>query len=275
MSTAVTRYFQSIHGLGPIVRVFESSTSRRARLLLLVTTLICGLGAVGLAVYALMTGYQQYYAHGPALVWHTVRVPALAALLLLAAALAAGWRSYSAHSRCAAIYANGFAYHGPSGVYAFRWQDIISLTAIHQVANSKSSGGSGRHILSLTGSRGERVTLGPGLARADEFIEAVRASVFPILYERMARQYDSGQALNFGPIAITRAGGMTLRGRTIPWQDFTGAALENGMLVLPLKDKKEPGPIRVPAHQLMNIDVLLTILDLTIGMRARVQPAAA
>ena len=191
-------------GLGAPKRYFPVKNLNRVGSLAAFFTFV--VGSILVFLYGLFVTYAASQKHGPALIDDKFMVPVIIAFVLLLLGLAAGWSAYVNWNKGVAVYERGFAVRDRKGIQAWRWEDVVSLTAA--VTRHYSSGiyTGTTHVYSLFNRQDQRLTLSDIYNKVDELAKTIQDGVYPILYDRAAQQYNAGQMLVFGPVAINKDG---------------------------------------------------------------------
>lgn len=233
----------------------------------LVAFLIFTGGAALALLYGLYMAYLAYQQHGPALVDDRLAGPAIFAGMLFLLGLVAGWSAYVNWNRGVVVYERGFAVRDRKGVRAWRWEDLLSLTSAvtRHYTNGIYTGTT--HAYTLIDRRSERLKLGDAYVRVEDLARAIEQGLFPVLYERAAGQYNAGQALAFGPAAISKAG-IQIGKKTYPWTEVQQVSVQQGSLKVSKKGGGWFSGAAAPVSAIPNLGVLLSIIDQVVGVQA-------
>ncbi|MCX6099935.1 MAG: hypothetical protein NTV92_00605, partial [Candidatus Bipolaricaulota bacterium] len=82
-----------------------------------------------------------------------------------------------------------------------------------------------------------------------------------------ADQYNAGQTIVFGSVAISKAG-IAIGKKTYPWADVKEVSIHQGILKVSRKEGGWFSGARASASTIPNLRVLLTIIQQGIGLKA-------
>lgn len=250
----------------PIVRTPPGSavlqthrTPRRSRRLLTGASVLMWLLTVLLATIATYRWGMAalYYGPGVMLPWSgpwllAALVSALLASALTVAAIRARRRSVHVLRSGLLLQNGGRRTHVP-------WN---AITKIYTSAVSYRIPVLSRPRLSIElGSRsGQRVSLPPFLEGADRLLTAVKAEVYPRLMVEARQAFNSGQAVQFGPLSLDRQG--VRRGEVLlPWDQLADVRLEGGRLSIePVRGRGKRW--RIAVRTIPNADLCLQVITL-------------
>jgi DNA-directed RNA polymerase subunit RPC12/RpoP len=111
-------------------------------------------------------------------------------------------------------------------IHIWRWSEVatiltdITVTYPYYLAQ--------RYI--LLKSSGEKLILDEFLDDVEHLIQLIKNKVYARLYPPLAKQYDEGQAVTFGPVTVQRANGLTMGGKTYSWADIIEVKVHDGRL---------------------------------------------
>ncbi len=266
MSAGLTRA-----DLGPLV---EEHGLRRGLRLRFAGLAILGAAASLVALaYGLLRWYYAYSRYGPAVVWRwsgpsLLTAVAMAGLAVLGLVLLLGTRRIRV-----SVHESGLVLERGSGLLVLPWVRVRGIyTAAYRDALPWPSH---RAMTGLTlavdrlrpdGSVGEeRIRLTRRVEALDALAEAIKARIYPSLLAEYSGAFNEGQALAFGPVVVAPEG-LRLNGRVHPWPEVGQAALDRGRLVLQRAENTKGRDMRVPAHRVPNVEVLLQLLE-QVGQR--------
>lgn len=257
--------FAPVLGLGAPKAWFPIKPRRRVGNLVMFFLLLGG--ACLLFFYGLYDTYLAYEQHGPAMIDDILIFPTLIAVILFVLGALAGWSAYTNWNKSVAVYEKGFVLSNRKGVQSWVWEDVVSFTAAvtRHYTNGIYTGTT--HIYTLVDKRGERLVLGDAFKEVEQLAELVEQSIFPLLYDRAASQYNSGQTLVYGPVAISKAG-IVIGKKTYPWTDVQQVSIQHGILRVSKKDGGWFSGASAAASTIPNLRVLLSMIDQVIGVKA-------
>jgi cbb3-type cytochrome oxidase subunit 3 len=257
--------FQSVFNMGMARRYF--TVKKASRIGSLIGSVVLLGGSMVLFLYGAWEAYQAYRRHGPAMIDDKLTGPAVFAFLLFLLGLLAIWSAYANWNKGAVAYEKGFAYRDRKGIQAWRWEDLVSQTAAvtRHYTNGIYTGTT--HVYTLFNREGKRLVLNDSLAKVEELAALIEAGTFPLLYEKAAQQYNTGQTLTFGPVVISK-GGILVGRKTYPWQEVKEVSIQQGVLKVSKKDGGWFSGASAMASTIPNLRVLLSIIDQVVGIKA-------
>ncbi len=257
-------YTTSTFGLGSPKRYFPVKNIRRVGNLVAFFVFLLGAAAVFLwGVYDTSTAYQ---AHGLAVIDDHLVVPTIIAAVLFLLGVWGGWSAYADWNRGAALYEKGIVVRDRHGMQPWRWEEIISLTSAvtRHYTNGIYTGTT--HVYTLYNQQNKRLTLNDALGKVEELAKAIEEGSFPFLYERLALQYNSGQPVTFGPVAISK-NGIQVGKKVFPWTDVKEVSLNQGFLKVSKKEGGWFSGANAAASTIPNLHVLLSIINQVVGVK--------
>jgi hypothetical protein len=225
-------------------------------------------GSVSVFLYGLYNTYLAYQKHGPAMIDDKLTAPAIIAFILFLLGLAAIWSAYANWNKGVAVYERGFAIRDRRGIQTWRWEDIVSLTSAvtRHYTNGIYTGTT--HVYTLFNRQNERLVINDVFVKVSELANEIEQSIFPLLYEPAAQQYNDGQSLVFGPVAVSKAG-IQIGKKTYPWTDVKEVSIHQGVLKVSKKDGGWFSGAGAAASAIPNLRILLTIIDQVAGLKTR------
>jgi hypothetical protein len=223
-------------------------------------------GSVLVFLYGLYVAYVAYQKHGPAMIGDKLTVPVIIAFVMLLLGLAAGRSAYVNWSKGVAVYDQGFAVRQRKGIQTWRWEEVVSLTAAvtrHYTAGIYTGT---THAYSLFNHQNQRLVLGDIYTKVEELAKAIQESIFPILYGWAAQEYNAGQTLVFGPVAISQAG-IRLGKKKYSWIEVQQVSIQNGILKVSKKGGGKFSGASASASVIPNLNVLLNIIYQVVGLK--------
>jgi hypothetical protein len=154
------------------------------------------------------------------------------------------------------------------GARAIPFDDVRSVTssALRRHAFGR---GVERHVLET---RGGPVVFGHSFARAPALLAAIHAATRERLRAEALRRYDAGEALAFGPFAVSEGGFRDGNGPLVPWQELDRGVLDPPIVAegqlrsrVNVWKKLATAPLAsYPSEQVPNASVMLDIVALAI-----------
>ena len=103
------------------------------------------------------------------------------------------------------LYKEGFAYFNGEEVIPFRWHEISAITM--QITQTRYYGiipGGTEQNYTILSQSGAHIQLSSALARIGELFGQIRKHSLPHILARHKQEFDSGQNVQFGPLAINK-----------------------------------------------------------------------
>jgi hypothetical protein len=257
--------FISVIGLGPLRGYFP--IRNRNRWSSLIFCLILLFAALLIFLFGVYDTYMAYQQHGPALIDDKLLVPLVTAIILFAFGMLVGWRAFASWNKAVAVYQNGFAYLDRKGLQVWRWADVSSMKSAitRHYTNGIYTGTT--HIYTLANHQNQRLILSDPFTKVEELAKVIDESIYPFLYEQAADQYNSGQAIVAGPVAISKTG-ITIGRKTYPWMDVKQVSIQRGVLKVSKKEGGWFSGASASAAAIPNLRVLLTIIHQVVGLKS-------
>ncbi len=257
-------FSSTVIDLGAPVRYFP--VRKLARIGSLVASLVSLLGGAVALMVGLVQAYSAYQQHGLVVLWEPLIVPGIISIVLLLCAVLAGWSAYDNWKKGILLYEQGLAVRNRRGIRTWRWTEILSLKTrlTRNYTNGIYTGTT--HAYTLMDRQNEKLVLNDAIAKVEELAASIEQNIFPLLYAPAAQQYNNGQALEFGPVAISKTG-MYFGKKTIPWEEIKEVSLHHGELKISQKTGGWFSGARLPAPAIPNLQVLLAILNQVAGIK--------
>jgi hypothetical protein len=251
-------------GLGAPRRYFPVKNMNRVGNLVFFLVLLGG--AILVFLYGLYVTYLAYQKHGPASIDNTIPLPVIIAFVLFLLGLVAGWSAYVNWNKGVVVYDRGFAIRDRNGVRTWRWEDVVSMTAAvtRHYTNGIYTGTT--HVYSLFNRQNQRLVLSDIYTKVEELAKAIQDAIYPGLFDQAAQQYNAGQRLVFGSVAISTAG-IQIGKKMFPWTDVQQVSIQKGILKVSKKDGGWFGGASASAAVIPNLNVLLNIIQQVIGLK--------
>jgi hypothetical protein len=93
----------------------------------------------------------------------------------------------------------------------------------------------------------------------EELVKTIRESIFPLLYDRGAQQYDAGQVLEYGPVVISK-GGIQIAKKNYTWTEIEHVSIQIWILKVSKISGGLFGGASAPAFIIPNLNALLKII---------------
>ena len=260
----IPEVFHSVIGLGTLRGWFPVRKWNRWGSLVFFFLFLAG--AVLIFLFGIYQAILATRLHGPAMIDDKLAAPLLIALMLFAFGLLAGWNAFANWNKGAASYERGFAYHDRKGLQVWRWEEVASLTSA--ITRQYTSGiyTSTTHRYTIINRQNARLVLSDSIAKVEQLAKEIDGNIFPLLYGPAAGQYNTGQTLAFGPVAISKVG-LVIGKKTYPWLDVKEISIHQGILKISRKEAGWFSGASVAAAAIPNLRVLLAIIHQVVGIK--------
>ena len=233
-------------------------------------SLVVFFGLLGCSALVFLKGlsitYLAYQKHGPAMIEDSLMAPGIVAFVLFLAGLAAGWWAYANWNRGMVVYEQGFAVYQRKGLWLWRWEEILSMTAAVTFPFSPGISTGLTHAYHLINRQNQRLVLSDVTSRVDELAMLIQDAIYPRLYDQAAQQYNAGQELFFGPVIISKAG-IQIGEKTYAWVEVQQVSIQRGGLKVSKKEAEWFSGASVSVSSIPNLNVLLNIIHQAVGLK--------
>ncbi len=256
--------FQSVIGLGASRGYFPAKRSSLWISLILFILLLAG--AFLVAIFGIYETYIAVQQHGPAMIDDKLLGPLGIAFILFAIALVLGWNVFSNWKKGVMVYDKGFAYNDRKGIQMWRWEDVVSMISAitRHYTNGIYTGTT--HVYTLYDRQNKRLVLADSIGKIEDLAKNIDENIFPLLYGHASDQYNTGQSLVFGPVAISKMG-IVIGKKTYPWNEVKEVSIQKGILKVSKKDGGWFSGATASASVIPNLRVLLTIIHQVVGLK--------
>jgi hypothetical protein len=100
----------------------------------------------------------------------------------------------------------------------------------------------------------------------EELAMLIQEAIFPALYDQAARQFNGGQRLIFGPVAISKDW-IQIGKKTVPWSEVQQVSIQKGILKVSQKEGESINWASFQALVIPNLNVLLNIINQVVGLK--------
>ena len=259
------KQFSNLMGMGAIVEVFPPKTAVVIQVILTVIFLIGGGGAIAYALYILWQRWGRYY---PPVILAAMAPWLIGALVAFAISALLLWSMYSRRKQAAVVYTNGFAYSDRKGVHNWRWDQVKDVTAnvIRHYTNGIYT--STTHTYTLVKAGGEKLVINDAIKNVEAFYTHLQNNTLQHRYQRYADAYNRGEAVQFGPVTISKQGGIQIGKKSYVWEEIEQVAINKGVLSVKKKDGGWFSGASATAGAIPNLHVLLSIINQIVGLQS-------
>lgn len=167
-------------------------------------------------------------------------------------------------TRTLVLYRDGFAYQKAwsKKVYLWRWDEVAAIVSHTRMYSSGRGSVHWDYAYTLMKGGGEKLVLTDNLEQVDQLIQPIKRNVFALLWPPLSRQYNAGQAVAFGPVAVHSQNGIRTGGRAYAWADIMDIKVERGRLTITTRDSKRH---EVRASAIPNVELLCRLIGVELS----------
>lgn len=259
------KQFTNLMGMGSVVQVFQPKTSIVINIILILLLLLSGGGALAYALNILWQRWGRYY---PPVIYEAMAPWVIGALVAFIIAFLIIWSIYKRRKQGAVVFTNGFAYSNRKGVQTWRWDQVQDVTAnvTRHYTNGIYTGTT--HIYTLIKSTGEKLVINDTLREVEALYTHLQNNTLQHRYQTKADAYNRGETVTFGPVTISKQGGITLGKKSYKWDEIEEVGINKGVLSIKKKDGGWFSGASATAGAIPNLHVLLSIINQIVGLHA-------
>ncbi len=259
--------FSEVFGLGGALAVYPAKKGSRWGGL--IGALLFLGGALAAFAGGLYYAYDRSQRLGPVMFWRSLSGPWIAAAFFFVLGVLLAWSAFSNWKKAALVYQGGLAVRDRKGLHLWRWEEFVSLTAAVTKHYTNGIYTGTTHQYTLVKKDGEKLVLNDTFAQVEALAGQVQQAVLPLLYKAYAEQYNAGQVCAFGPVRISKAGGIQINKKEYPWDQVAQVTIERGVLSVKKKDGGWFSGANATASTIPNLEVLLLLVDQVVGVRSK------
>ncbi len=262
----IPEQFTNVFGMGMPKKIYK--VKNRTRWLNLVLGVFFLLVTLLLGVVGVSEIYTQVNQHGGVLL-ETLITYVVGAGVCFLLAVYLFWVVYSNWNKALVTYTNGFAYSDRKGISAWRWDEIESIKSniTRHYTNGIYTGTT--HVYTLMKQTGEKLAINDALQKVEDAASDLRAGAYPTLYQKYAGIYNTGQPVCFGPVTISRTGGIQVGKKIYPWEQVKQVSISRGYISIAKKDGGLFSGASVQASNVPNLELMLSIIDQVAGIKTK------
>lgn len=169
------------------------------------------------------------------------------------------WDIFSKWKYMAVLFQNGFTYFNGRKATSFKWDEITSVTqAVTQMSYYGVIPAGSIKKFSIEGPAGT-LKMDGTLSKVDGLLTEIRKNSYPCRFERQMQELEGGKTLQYGPLSISKAGGIEMKNKKIAWADIADMRIQNGNLEIVSRQKGLFKNISTPVGKTSNIDVFIGV----------------
>jgi hypothetical protein len=164
------------------------------------------------------------------------------------------------------LHKDGISYHTLFGEKELRWDavDRFYYGATKRSANFKWMGID--YHFNFVDAEGRKLSFGNRVRKTGKLGQKLIDLSYPALFKKVAEQFNSGQEVDFGPIRLSRTGGVKKmiflrRYKEIPWNQFAGWSIQQGHFYIFCVGEKSENAAHYPVGDVPNAFVLNGLLN--------------
>lgn len=168
------------------------------------------------------------------------------------------------------LHPEGVSVNTPFGSKSMRFDEVekVFYTAVTHTVYAVIPAGT-TYSLTLVNAAGKKLPVGGSVAGAKELVQKVMDSTSPPLLKKAVERFNGGDELDFGPIHLSRSGGLKLKKprsyKEIPWDQLANFTIHQGSFYFWRVDEKRP--LEQEVRTVPNPFVLLALLQQVAGPR--------
>ncbi|NUM45390.1 MAG: hypothetical protein HUU38_11860 [Anaerolineales bacterium] len=262
--------FSAVFGIGAPQAVFQPKGAGKW------SSLVFGVIFLGGSVLGFLGGsfvtYSNYSKFGPASLQQQLQNVFLPTVLIAGfvflLGVAALWSAFTNWRKAAVVYQEGLGYSDHKGVRTLRWDQITGMTSAvtKHYRNGIYTGTT--HLYTLWDKNGTKLVLNDSLPKVEDLSNHIRQGIFPFLYKAAADSYNAGQRVQFGPVTISKAEGITVQKKSYKWDEVGQVSVEQGFLKISKKGGGWFSGTGAAIAAIPNYEVLLSIINQVVGVKA-------
>jgi len=256
--------FSDVFGLGTPIAVYTAKKGSRWGIFILMLLLFAGSGVA--LLWGAYNAYTRYLKFGPAIVMSSLTFQWIVAGVLFLIALGLAWSVYNNWKIAAVIYQNGLAYRDRKGMRAWRWDEFGSLTSAVTKHYTNGIYTGTTHVYTVIKRDGETFKLNDTIKDVENLAGEIRTNIFPLLYDVYAQAYNQGQTCTFGPVKLSKDGGIQIGKKVYPWDEIEQVGIQKGILSVKKKGGRWFSGANAAAASIPNLEVMLSIVDQVKGL---------
>jgi hypothetical protein len=254
-----------VFGFGSIKQTYPVRKSAQRGSTIMAVLFI--LGAVAVFGYGLINTFSRWQKYGSAIILKTISGPLILSVILFLLGLLLAWTAYSNSKKLVVVYDQGFINRDRRGVVTCRWEEADALLAAvtRHYTNGIYTGTT--HVYTITKTDGTKIVINDTITNVEAAANQIRQSIYPLLYQKKAQAYNSGQRLVFGPVSLSKVEGVTIGKKTFPWDQISQVKINKGYLNFAKKGGGWFSGATAAVSLIPNLEVLLSIIDQVVGIK--------
>lgn len=255
---AVPAGFEGVTGLGQTEQVYLAQPSELG---VLIGVLILGLAFLMPGLFLLVAPiFTSMFKDPP---WVAGLIFTLIGSLLVGLSVWSMW-SNRVGIHAVVVYHDGFAFEQGGSVQTWQWPEIATIFSNETFHMSKRGAQWTDREYTLSRNNGEKVVLTSyQLANVRGLISVIKRRALPEMLPPLQQAYQAGQPVTFGPVTVSREGGIEVGGKNVAWSDVVKVEVKSGDLLVTMQKRGVlSGHHSVRASTIPNIEALCQIMGL-------------
>jgi hypothetical protein len=264
ISTQLPEDFNSVFGMGAPRAYFEvKKLTRWGEAIAAVVFLGAAVIVFLWGVYSAFTGMEQY---GQVVFWERFTPTLIISVICGGLGLLAVWSAFVNWRKAVALYDSGLAYRDRTGLQSWRWDQVSQIYSevTRHYTNGIYTGTT--YLYSLNLLDGTKVKFDNKFEKIDALGNLLQEMSFRPLYEKAADAYNAGRVVTFGPVAISKQGGLVIGKKTYPWSEIAQVSVQKGYLQVSKKGGGWFSGANTLVSVIPNLNVALAIIDQIVGI---------
>lgn len=152
-----------------------------------------------------------------------------------------------------------FTWKKGSSLKVYKWDDFQGIYISSVRYGILDFVWSEKTELGLQLHEGKRLRVSNAFDDIENLLNTVKHYLYPMMFERLKREFNQGEPLSFGPLLLTTQGVVNGR-KPLRWHEIEEVLLEQGYLqIQPSAGSDNPG-LSVPVHKIPNVELCIQLL---------------
>lgn len=255
--------FHSLIGMGESKTIYRQSVASKT------------LNVIGSLLFLFAAAYIFYYGLNYKNVYPDVaaaNTPIIYgfAALLVGTGIYWAWNIFSRWQDMAVLYENGFAYFNGRDVTSFKWNEITSIKIRMTQLRVEHFIPAGKIRMFIFESPSAKLKLDGTLSKVEDLVKNIRANALSFMVPRLRQELNSGKILQFGPVSIHKAEGISIKKKKCAWNNIANVRVVNEVLEIVPRKNGLFGRLSANSWQVSNLDALFILSEEMIRQNSQV-----
>ena len=245
--------------LGKSVKAFPIRNRNVKRLLALIGGILLILSSIVIAVFLSIRAWQAFNSHGWAIILSTTSFILLLLLIILPLGILLIFWAKRHWKDGINVYEQGFSQKLNKNTEAWFWTEVDQLDT--RIIRSVFGGSevNSRVEISIQAQNHPALKISHNYENMAELTQMIRNNTLPVLFQKLLPLLAAKEQTIFHKNLELDFGGITFNQNQLNWHDIDSVETQRGNLTFKAKNKNEV-PIKIPLHQIKNLDLLLFII---------------